>query len=368
MTHICTGSPPQPLIVNSRTSPSAWRASNARFSVSIARSPEPSAAAREERRRVRGASRARTRAPSRRAIARIRRSMPPARRRQRRAPRRPRQRRQPPQADATAVLEREQQRARVGRPARRAAAAGRAAARACACVRCARSRSIETPLVVERALGIERMEDERATVRRVDRRRRRRSPCPAVSTRLRRVARSTVTMSRRLIIRGSAPRSTDSAISRPSGAMSKSSAFGSHGGSARPVPASASRQRPVATSQTNTCGSRPSVSQWSQKRNSARSVTCALTLASLLLLPAFRLLRVGGEIRPDPGHEGDPLAVGEPFDRRASGGKRREPPRLAAVRRDQVDLRLVVVLALRGERDRSLRPATTSDRCPCRRR
>ena len=30
---------------------------------------------------------------------------------------------------------------------------------------------------------------------------------------------------------------------------------------------------------------------------------------------------------------------------------RREPPRLAAVRRDHVDLRLVVVLALGGERD-----------------
>ena len=42
MTNICTGSPCQPLTVNSRTSPSACRASSARFIDSICRSPLPS--------------------------------------------------------------------------------------------------------------------------------------------------------------------------------------------------------------------------------------------------------------------------------------------------------------------------------------
>ena len=93
-----------------------------------------------------------------------------------------------------------------------------------------------------------------------------------------------------------------------------------------------------------------------------------LDLGVLALLLALRLLGVGREIRPHPGDERDPLAVGKPLDRRAAGGERRQPPRFAAVGRDQVDLRLVVVLALRGERDRSARRATTSGRCPCRRR
>ena len=57
-----------------------------------------------------------------------------------------------------------------------------------------------------------------------------------------------------------------------------------------------------------------------------------LDLRVLPLLLALRLLRVGGEIRPHPGHERDPLAVGEPFDRRTAGGERRQPPRFAAVR------------------------------------
>ncbi len=71
----------------------------------------------------------------------------------------------------------------------------------------------------------------------------------------------------------------------------------------------------------------------------------------LALLPALRLKRIGREVGPHPRHEGDPLAVGEPFRRGASGGEPGEPLRFAAVGRDQVELRFVVVLALRGERD-----------------
>ena len=77
-------------------------------------------------------------------------------------------------------------------------------------------------------------------------------PEPVVRMRLRRLARSTVAMSRRFIIPGSGARSTVTASSRPSGATSKSKLVGSQGGSARPVPASTSWQRPVATSHTRT--------------------------------------------------------------------------------------------------------------------
>ena len=86
------------------------------------------------------------------------------------------------------------------------------------------------------------------------------------------------------------------ASSRPSGAMSKSSGDGLP---RRQRETGAARARRgsgrCATSQTNTCGSRPSVSQWSQKRNSARSVTCALTFASLRSFLPLRLRRVGCE-------------------------------------------------------------------------
>ncbi len=120
----------------------------------------------------------------------------------------------------------------------------------------------QVALVVERALGVVRMERDRAG------RRANSAECAsavlvaAVSTRLRREASSTTTMSVWFIIAGSGARSAVIAISRPSGAMSKSSADGSHGGSASPVPgervaaASGARRRT-----TNTCGSRPSVSQ-----------------------------------------------------------------------------------------------------------
>ena len=91
-----------------------------------------------------------------------------------------------------------------------------------------------------------------------------------------------------------------------------------------------------------------------------------LDLGVLALLLPFRLLRVGPEIGPHPADERDPPAVGKPLDRGTAGGECRQPARLAAVRRDQIDLRLVVVLALRGERDRVAGGRPSSDRCPCR--
>src|SRR3989442_6544929 len=76
-----------------------------------------------------------------------------------------------------------------------------------------------------------------------------------------------------------------------------------------------------------------------------------LDLGFLTLLPAFGLLLVGLEIGPYPRDERDPLAVGEPAQARRAAGDRRQSPRLAAIRRDQLDLRLLVVLALGRERD-----------------
>ena len=153
-------------------------------------------------------------------------------------------------------------------------------------------------------------------------------------------------------MRGSGPRSAVSASSRPSGAMSKSSAFGSHGGSARPVPASASRQRPVATSHTMHVRL-AAIGEPMVPETELRALgDVRLDLGVLALLLSFRLLRVGPEIGPHPADERNPPAVGKPLDRGTAGGKRGQPARLAAVGRDQIDLRLLVVLALRGERDR----------------
>ena len=178
-----------------------------------------------------------------------------------------------------------------------------------------------------------------------------------VSTRLRRRSRSTTTMSVWFIIAGSGARSTVSASSRPSGAISKSSAEGSHGGSASPVPASASRQRPVATSQTKTCGSRPSASQWSQIAVFGSLGDMRLDLGVLLLLAALRLQRIRREVRPHPRDEGKSLAVGEPLDRRRAARQARESRRFAAIGRNQIDLRLVVIVAFRGEGDEAaIRP------------
>ena len=160
-------------------------------------------------------------------------------------------------------------------------------------------------------------------------------------------------MSVRFSMPGSAARSAVIAISRPSGAMSKSLVDGSHGGSASPVPASASRQRPVATSQTNTCGSRPSVSQWSQKRTSARSVACTLTFASLRSL--LRFACAASVARSRHTHETNATRLPSANQRTDAQpvDERRHAARLAAVGRDHVELRRLVVRALRGERDQA---------------
>ena len=98
----------------------------------------------------------------------------------------------------------------------------------------------------------------------------------------------------------------------------------------------------------------------------ARSVTCALTLSSLRDFMRFACcasVRSSGHTQRD---ERDALAVGEPLERRRAGGERGQPPRLAAVGRDQVDLRLGVVLALRGEGDVPAVRRPRGSRCPCR--
>ena len=96
----------------------------------------------------------------------------------------------------------------------------RASAPSRASVRRACSEQHEMALIIERALRVVGVEDERATVRRIARMgvrgvragRRARASCAN--------ERSTATMSVWFIILGSAARSTVSAISRPSGAMS----------------------------------------------------------------------------------------------------------------------------------------------------
>src|SRR2546422_6655394 len=71
-----------------------------------------------------------------------------------------------------------------------------------------------------------------------------------------------------------------------------------------------------------------------------------LDLVFLALLVPARLRRFAAQVRPHPGNESDALAVGKPLDCRGAGGKLRKPPRFAAVGIDQVDLRLLVLLAL----------------------
>lgn len=74
-----------------------------------------------------------------------------------------------------------------------------------------------------------------------------------------------------------------------------------------------------------------------------------LGILALLHLPRLRLL--AGNARPHKGYERDPFGIGKPAQRRRSGRQLRQALRLAAVGGDHVDLRLVVVLALGGERD-----------------
>ena len=76
-----------------------------------------------------------------------------------------------------------------------------------------------------------------------------------------------------------------------------------------------------------------------------------LDLGFLALLAARCLRLVGLEVGPDPGHECDAPAVGEPAQRHRAGGERRQPHRLAAVRCNEIHLRLVVVFSLGGKSD-----------------
>ena len=71
----------------------------------------------------------------------------------------------------------------------------------------------------------------------------------------------------------------------------------------------------------------------------------------LALLPALRLRLIGLQIRPDPRDEGDAPAIGKPAQARCTSRNRRQSARFASIRRDQVHLRLFVVLALRRESD-----------------
>src|SRR5467141_3919174 len=80
-----------------------------------------------------------------------------------------------------------------------------------------------------------------------------------------------------------------------------------------------------------------------------------LDLVFLALLVPARLRRLAAQVGPHPGDESDALAVRKPLDRRGTGGELRQPPRFAAVGIDEVDLRLIVLLAppfaLGDERD-----------------
>jgi hypothetical protein len=235
------------LTVTSRTSPIAWRASNARFNVSIARFAGAVAAAREERRRVRHR---RAVEGQHRAVARLREAADGAAAGDRDQGGRciGGIRGQPPQPDPPAILDDAEQGTGVGRP--RGVLDLPVEPR---CERPGASRAAlphhQATLIIERALRIVRMKRERVTIGRIDRRGVVGSGSrgqDALSPR-REIDRHDVPLIHHPRL---GPRSTARASSRPSGAMSKSSALGSHGGSARPVPESASRQRPVATSQT----------------------------------------------------------------------------------------------------------------------
>src|SRR5208283_5912487 len=56
-----------------------------------------------------------------------------------------------------------------------------------------------------------------------------------------------------------------------------------------------------------------------------------LDLGLLALLLALGLCFLGSEIRPNPGDEGNTLAVAKPAQARRAAGDRSEPPRFAAV-------------------------------------
>ena len=166
MTKTCTGSPCHPLIVNSRTSPSACRASSARFSDSIGRAPLPSPRAREERRRMtRRGARERQHA----AVARAREARDAAARHDaasgcaaasgnRYSPTRPRS-----SARNSSAPNRELHCTCIAARSNFGASARIAPPR--------RAQQRQVPLVVERAVGVAGTEDEPLAVRRIDRRR-----------------------------------------------------------------------------------------------------------------------------------------------------------------------------------------------------
>ena len=89
----------------------------------------------------------------------------------------------------------------------------------------------------------------------------------------------------------------------------------------------------------------------------------AALLALLEFLQPLRLRLGALQLGPDPGDEGDALAVGEPLEGLDAGREVADAPRLAAVGRDQVELRRVVLRALPARawrRRRSRRPRATT--------
>ena len=76
-----------------------------------------------------------------------------------------------------------------------------------------------------------------------------------------------------------------------------------------------------------------------------------LDLRLLSLLLAFGLRLFGCQLRPDPADEGDALAVRKPAQTCRPVRHRSEPSRFPAVGRDEIDLRFLVILALRREGD-----------------
>jgi hypothetical protein len=76
-----------------------------------------------------------------------------------------------------------------------------------------------------------------------------------------------------------------------------------------------------------------------------------LGLRLLLLLLALLVAGVVRRVRPGPDDGVDGFRVAAPFQVRRPGRQVRQPPGLAAERRDDVNLRLLVAAALGGERD-----------------
>ena len=74
-------------------------------------------------------------------------------------------------------------------------------------------------------------------------------------------------------------------------------------------------------------------------------------LGVLALLLPLRLLVPAGEVRPDPADEGEPAAVREPLRGRGSGRDLRQAAGLAPAHGQQVDLAVLVALALGLEGD-----------------